>query len=139
MKKQQQQELESFLDQWQETSGKTKEVFVHFKACLSEKEGVALDFVSRPGVTYSLRASSFNQKDKSVFVMVDVIEDSPRWLSICFYEKMVTDPEKRGDSVPGGLQGENAVCFDLEERDETLIDYIEIRLDEAWNAAGDGV
>jgi len=67
--------------------------------------------------------------------MVDVIEDNPRWLSICFYGKMITDPESRGDFVPGGLLGENAVCFDVEKRDEELVRYIENRLDEAWRSS----
>ena len=135
MKEQQKQELESFLGQWPETSDKNKSVFVHFKNYLSEKEGVTLDFLSRPGVTYSLRATHCNQKDKDLFVMVDVIEDTPRWLSICFYSAMVTDPEERGDWVPGGLLGEDAICFDIEEMDAARIKYIENRLEEACLAA----
>ncbi len=67
--------------------------------------------------------------------MVDVIEDTTRWLSICFYGDMIADPEERGDFVPGGLLGEDAVCFDLEEQDETLVKYIETRLDEACTYA----
>jgi hypothetical protein len=67
--------------------------------------------------------------------MVDVIEDNPRWLSVCFYDEMITDPEEKGDFVPEGLLGEDAVCFDIEELDEELIRYIEIRLDEAYRSA----
>jgi hypothetical protein len=67
--------------------------------------------------------------------MVDVIEDDPRWLSVCFYGEMITDPEEKGDFVPEGLLGEDAVCFDVEERDEKLITYIETRLDEACQSA----
>ncbi len=67
--------------------------------------------------------------------MVDVIEDSPRWLSVCFYGEMITDPEENGDFVPEGLLGDDAVCFDIEARDKVLIRYIENRLDEAWRSA----
>ena len=67
--------------------------------------------------------------------MVDVIEDDPRWLSICFYGEMIDDQEEKGDFVPEGLLGEDAVCFDLERRDEKLIRYIEARIDEACRNA----
>ena len=103
--------LEAFLDDWQDTPERTKAVFLHLKAYLEDKEGIVLDFIPRPGVTYSLRAAHANQKEKSLFVMVDVIEDDPRWLSVCFYGDMMADPEEKGDFVPDGLLGEDAVCF----------------------------
>ncbi len=131
------QALTTFIDEWEETEEKTREVFLHFKEYLDAKDDVTLDFLPRPGVTYSLRAIHANQKDKELFVMVDVIEDDPRWLSICFYGEMISDPDEKGDFVPEGLLGEDAVCFDIEEKDETLIRYVELRLDEAWQYAAD--
>lgn len=131
-------ELSTFIDEWRESPEKNRKIFIHFRKYLSEKKGVTLDFVSRPGVTYSLRAVHANQKDKKLFVMVDVIEDVSRWLSICFYSEMITDPENKGDWVPGGLLGEDAVCFDVEESDEALIRYLESRLDEACRYAAKG-
>jgi len=128
-------ELNAFIEQWTETPEKNKDVFVHLKDTLGRKEGVSLEFISRPGLTYSLRAVHANQKEKGLFAMVDVIEDEPRWLSVCFYGEMITDPEEQGDFVPEGLLGEDAVCFDVEERDADLIHYIEGRLDEAWRSA----
>ncbi len=129
------QELNTFIEEWKETPDKNKTTFTHFKDYLSKKEGVTLDFVSRPGVTYSLRAVHANQKEKDLFVMVDVIEDVSRWLSVCFYGDMITDVEEKGDFVPGGLLGEDAVCFDLEEQNDKLVTYIEARLDEACSNA----
>ncbi len=129
------QALNAFIDEWQDTSETNKNTFLHFKNYLSSKDGVLLDFIARPGVTYSLRGVHKDQKEKELFVMVDVIEDTTRWLSICFYGDMIADPEERGDFVPGGLLGEDAVCFDLEEQDETLVKYIETRLDEACTYA----
>ena len=129
------QELNTFIEEWKASPEKNKEAFIHFKDYLAGKEGVTLDFLSRPGVTYSLRAVHENQEDKELFVMVDVIEDEPRWLSICFYGEMVKDPDEIGDYVPEGLLGEDAICFDYEEQDEALMRYIENRLDEACLSA----
>jgi hypothetical protein len=129
------QALDVFLDEWQDTAERSKAVFSHLKAYLEKKEGTTFDFIPRPGVTYSLRAAHANQKEKSLFVMVDVIEDTPRWLSVCFYGEMITDPEENGDFVPDGLLGEDAVCFDVDAWDDRLIAYVEARMDEAWQFA----
>jgi hypothetical protein len=135
MKKETEQELNTFIEEWKETPERNREVFLRFKEYLSKKEGITLDFKPRPGITYSLRAVHSNQKEKELFVMVDVIEDEPRWLSVCFYGEMIADPEERGDFVPEGLLGEDAMCFDLEEWDDASIQYIEDRLDEACQSA----
>lgn len=128
------QELNTFTEEWKATPDKNsnKSTFLRFKNYLAKKNGVTLDFIARPGVTYSLRAVHKEQTDKKLFVMVDVIEDVERWLSICFYGDMITDPDGLGDMVPGGLLGEDATCFDLEEQNENLISYIEKRVDEAF-------
>ncbi|MFH0727882.1 MAG: hypothetical protein V2B19_16270 [Pseudomonadota bacterium] len=57
---------------------------------------------------------------------------------IAFIEEWRETPEKKGGFVPEGLLGEDAVCFDIEERDEALIRYIEIRLDEACRYVSEG-
>ena len=128
-------ELNTFIEGWKETSEENREVFLHFREYLGKKEGVTLEFILRPDVTYSLRAAHADQKKRGLFVMFDVIEDTPRWLSVCFYGEMITDPEEKGDFVPEGLLGEDAVCFDIEELDEELIRYIEVRIDEACRNA----
>jgi len=127
------QELNTFIEEWKVTADKNsnKVTFLRFKDHLAGLNGVTLDFIARPGVTYSLRAIHAEQTDKDLFVMVDVIEDVERWLSVCFYGDMISDPEEKGDRVPGGLLGEDAICFDLEDQDNALITYIEARLDEA--------
>lgn len=128
------QALNTFLDQWTDTAEQNKQVFVLLKSHLEKKATIQLEFIPRPGVTYSLRATHPNQKKRSLFVMVDVIEDEPRWLSVCFYGEMITDPDERGDYVPEGLLGEDAVCFDVESYDESTLAYIKERLDEAYLA-----
>ena len=135
MGKENDSELNAFIEEWKETPERNREVFLYFREYLGKKEDATLEFVSRPGITYSLRAVHAAQKKKGLFVMIDVIEDDPRWLSVCFYGEMITDPGEKGDFVPEGLLGEDAVCFDIEERNEELIRYIEIRLDEAYRSA----
>jgi hypothetical protein len=129
------QELQSFIDDWSNTDERNKEAFVRLKSLLTTMDGIQLDFIPRPGVTYSLRAAHPNQKQRALFVMVDVIEDDPRWLSVCFYNDMVTDPEEQGDFVPEGLLGEDAACFDIDQYDDALLQYIESRMDEAYQKA----
>lgn len=131
-------EVEKFIEEWPNSPEKNKEIFIRLKDFLNAKTGIIFEFIPRPEVTYSLRAKHENQKDKPLFAMVDVIEDTPRWLSVCFYGEMVSDPEEQGDFVPDGLLGEDAVCFDLEAWDDHLIAYVETRIDEAWQFARKG-
>ncbi len=127
-----QQRLNDFIEQWQDGKEHNKKGFVRLRQALESMDGVSLDFIPRQGVTYSLRGKHLNQSEKPLFVMVDVIEGEPRWLSVCFYAEMISDPEERGDFVPEGLLGEDAVCFDMEEFSEELAGYLEERLNEAY-------
>lgn len=131
-------ELEAFLSEWKETPEGNRRSFVRLRDFLAEMDDVSLDFKPRPGVTYSLRGAHEAQWERELFVMVDVIEDSPRWLSVCFYSDLVADPEERGDEVPEGLLGEDAICFDLETYDEAGLAYVEDRLREAARKASRG-
>ena len=130
--------LDDFIAQWTDTPEKNKAVFLRLKDRLATQGGVRLSFHPRPGITYSLRAAHENQTKKSLFTMIDVIEDDPRWLSVCFYGEMINDPEEKGDFVPEGLLGEDAVCFDIENDEEQAVRYVEARLDEACRSAADG-
>ncbi|RUM87132.1 MAG: hypothetical protein DSZ23_06200 [Thermodesulfatator sp.] len=133
-------ELDVLLNKWKDTEAKTKKAFLRLKEFLERLPEVILSFKSRPGVSHSLRGTHKNQKDKSLFVMVDIIDDNPenRWLSVCFYGDMIKDPDERGDFVPGGLLGEDACCFDIETWDEELLLYVEKRISEAHEAASRG-
>jgi hypothetical protein len=127
-------ELDTFIAEWGEGPERNKTAFVELKGYLQSLTGVSLSFHPRPGVTYSLRARHTNQKEKPLFVMVDVIEGQPRWLSVCFYGDMISDPEERGDFVPGGLLGEDGRCFDIEHYNDETIGYLQMRMDEACRA-----
>jgi hypothetical protein len=128
-------EMSGFLETWENDPHKIKQTFLKVIDKLRTTEGTSLNFISRPGVSYSLRASLKNrhEKSQSLFALVDIIDDAPdnRWLSICFYEEMVTDPDELGNLVPNGILGEDGYCFDLYRDDPSLASYVERRIEEA--------
>jgi hypothetical protein len=128
-------ELEAFVSQWDACDARN--AFQIFRQTLEAVEGVTLDFKARPGITYSLRGAHPSQQGRDLFVLIDVIDDDPeqRWLSVCFYDDLVTDSEEQGDWVPGGLMGEDARCFNVDEADEDLVAYVVERIREAGAAA----
>ena len=119
-----QSDLNQFLEEWIDTPEQTKKAFLRLKKHLESQSGVKFDFNARPGVSYSLRAAHHKQK-RQLYVMVDIIDDDPenRWLSICFYGDMITDPDDVGDLVPEGLLGEDGHCFDVDDWDENNLKY----------------
>ena len=130
-------ELDTLLSQWTDNKHQTKKTFHHLKDHLTRKPDLIFEFVARPGVSYSLRAKHQRQNQRPLFAMIDIIDDDPseRWLSVCFFGEMITDPDEIGDFVPEGLLGENAHCFDIEAWDDDLVAYVITRLDEAYNKA----
>ena len=128
-------EMSRFLEAWKNDPQKLKQIFLKVLDKLKTTEGTILNFISRPGVSYSLRATlkTRHEKSQSLFALVDIIDDDPdnRWLSICFYEEMVTDPDKLGNLVPKGILGEDGYCFDLYKDDPSLASYVERRIEEA--------
>lgn len=131
-------EYDQFIASWENTSQEMKNVYVDLKEFLEGLDGVSFSFKGRAGVSYSLRPKHENQKDRELFAMVDVIDDDPeeRWLSVCFYGDLVTDPDEMGDLVPEGLLGEDGYCFDLYEADDDDVKYLKERLAEACKNAG---
>ena len=123
-------ELASFLDEWPATSPGCRTAFVELMACMLALPGTTVEFHVRPGVTYSLRAAHPEQA-RPLYAMVDVIDDEPRWLSVCFYREMVTDPDEWGEMVPGGLLGEDGLCFAVEEVTGKVVTYLKERIRQA--------
>lgn len=136
MDSKEQDDLKSLIETWSETAANTKKAFLQIKEQLTSKPDTTLAFKARPGVSYSLRAACPGH-DRQLFVMADVIDDDPdnRWLSVCFYGDMISDPEELGDLIPGGLLGEDGYCFDIDEWQEELLNYVMARIDEAHQAA----
>lgn len=129
--------LERFCQQWQAGDPAMKECFMALMQTVRAMDGTSIDFVERPGVSYSLRPRHQAQQDRALFAMIDVIDDDPadRWLSVCFYEDMINDPEARGEVIPGGLAGSDGYCFDVASVDDTTIAYLQARLEDAWRSA----
>lgn len=130
-------EIESFLKGWQEEGQPMRSWFQLFYRELTAMDGVKLNFVARPGVSYSMRPVHEKQTERELFAIVDVIDDDPqdRWLSVCFYGDMISDPKERGELIPGGLAGSDGYCFDMYENDEDLARYLLERLKEACSSA----
>jgi hypothetical protein len=131
-----QKELDTFLAGWEDSALKVKKSFLLLKNYLADKKDLAFTFKARPGVSYSLRVKDRMQTKRELFVIMDVIDDPEnRWLSICFYPDMITDPDDKGVFIPLGLLGEDGYCFDFEEWDEEYLQYLKTRLDEAYKNA----
>lgn len=130
-------QIDAFIENWTETDSKNRQAFIEIYEHLKTLDDLSLEFNERPKVSYSLRPKHISQKKRSLFAMVDVIDDDPdeRWLSICFYGEMITDPEEAGDLIPEGLLGEDGYCFDLYEYDKDEIEYLKQRLSEAHKNA----
>ena len=130
-------EMMAFLEGWADDPQNMKGVFLKLKEKLLGKKDVILSFNSRPGISYSLRASvgKSTGKDRTLFALVDIVDDQTenRWLSVCFYSDLVSDPDDEGNLVPKGILGEDGYCFDLFEVDNALIPYIKQRIDEAYD------
>ena len=135
---QQQKELnlEEVLESWPAEQAELKDVFIELKAHAKRLPNTVSCFISRPGISHSLR---FNLKDgeaqrrkRTVFLLMDIISDADLYfLSICFYADEITDPKELGDAIPEGLSGETGYCFDVEENDPALTAYIKERITEA--------
>ncbi len=131
------EELQSFIASWEDNDTRNKAAFEALLADLAAIADVSIDFKARPGISYSIRGVHAAQTDRSLFVMLDVVDDDPaeRWLSVCFYEDMVNDPEEKGDLVPEGLLGEDGYCFDLDGYVDADVAYLAARIREAAAAA----
>ena len=124
-------EATSFLESWPNCPN--KEAFAILAQEMTGQSDISLDFKARPGVSYSLRSKRSGQKE-DLFCMIDVIDDDPqdRWLSVCFFAQMITDPDEMGDIVPGGLLGLDGYCFDLDCSVSDDVAYIRTRIREAY-------
>ena len=135
------EETDALLASWIVDPNHAREIFRRYRDWLLSLPDVHLTLNARPGVSFSLRATQARQQQRPFFCMIDIVDDEPdaRWLSVCFFNEMVTDPDERGDVAPGGLLGHDALCLNLEEDDPLLVDYIQQRLAQAHAAARSGL
>ena len=95
-----------------------------------------VEVITRLGVSHSFRATLIDPSGKRVrpvYFLVDVVVSSsdPWFLSVCYYEDEITDPEELGNPIPQGLFQETGYCFDVEAYDPELLGYLRDRLAEA--------
>ena len=123
-------ELDAFIADWQDDPNGVKAAFLRLKKVLESLNEATVSFVPRPPASYSLRAEP--PRGRPVITMVDVATfDGEKFLSVCFYADTITDPEERGDLIPGGLLSKDGYCFDLDSDDDEAVGYVEARIYEA--------
>jgi hypothetical protein len=129
--------VRKFLDNWSNDTLEMKPIFISLYQDILKKEEAEIEFHERPGVSYSIRGIKKSQKDRPLFAMIDVIDDDPtqRWLSVCFYQDMIQDPDEQGDLIPEGLLGSDGYCFDITKSDADLVNYVRTRIQEAYRYA----
>ena len=125
-------EISNLLQSWTNDNNGIKMAFTELVDLMESLDGLIYSFKSRPGISYSLRASVGNEEEK-ILTLMDIIDDDPenRWISICFYAETITDPDEEGDLIPGGLLGEDGYCFDIFENNGDSVSYIKDRITEA--------
>lgn len=126
-------DLAAYLEAWTDDPYGVKPVFAAVATAMAQA-GAGLELVVRPGVTASLRATAPGPQagSRPLFALADVVEDPEgRFLSVCFYDDAVSDPDELGQCVPLGLLGEDARCFDIEGPDMDIVPYLAARLAEA--------
>lgn len=128
-------EIQNFFQQWDDASG-MKALCGSLYSHMTTFSGLRMEFVARPGVSYSIRM--LGQGAEDIAALLDVIDDDPdgRWLSLCFPDAIVTDPDEEGDQVPSGLNGKDARCFSIDAIQDATEQYMKDRLTEAARAFG---
>jgi len=135
--------LAEVLEAWPQGQDGLRRFFVGLTREAATESGVETRCFFRPGVSYSFRAALDHQgrdRKRPVFFLTDVIisPEEPWFLSVCFYEDEISDPEELGNAIPQGLFDETGYCFDVDEYDDKLWAYLKDRLAEAYRAAGGG-
>ena len=131
------QALRKVLDDWPKEQAGLKTAFQRLKKYAEAKNGAEWSFVSRPGVSYSLRfdlQARPDGRERPVFFLTDVVVAGELFLSVCFYEDEISDPKELGNAIPQGLFQETGYCFDVDDDncgDEGLLAYLEERINEA--------
>ncbi len=132
-------ELEQVLAAWPPAQAGLKRALVTLKTWAEALPGAILSFVARPGISHSLRFDLQprpGDRQRQVFFLVDVVNSGGElFLSVCFYEDEISDPEERGNAIPQGLFRETGYCFDVDDYDDDQMAYLKYRLAEAHQSA----
>ena len=130
--------FERFFSQWTHDPNRIKKALTNIIESLQKNRDTILKFYTRPGISYSLRASvkAVACQHRPYYAVIDIVEevDGDKWLSVCFYADTITDPEQLGNLIPKGLLNEDGYCFDVDTYDEALLSYVGGRIAEAYHA-----
>ena len=131
--------FQDILERWPDDQAGLKQVFIELKSHAEKLPNAISSFVSRPGISHSLRFDLSPRpkgRRRPVFFLTDAISDAGWYfLSVCFYEDEITDPEELGNAIPAGLFEETGYCFDVEEVDSELTAYLKKRINQAHQKA----
>ncbi|MFH1057108.1 MAG: hypothetical protein V1797_00345 [Pseudomonadota bacterium] len=131
--------LDAYLEAWPADQAGLKKALVELRQAALALAKASEAFIARPGVSHSLRydlAPRPAGRARQVFFLVDVVEDAGvRFLSVCFYEDEVDDPEELGNAIPQGLFAETGYCFDVDGYDPEQMAYLLARLKVAHRSA----
>ena len=120
-----------FSGSWRGDQSDLKQAYLELVESVKSKPLATWSFVSRAGISYSFRAQASNASDRKrpVFLLMDVIpeKEGPFWLSLCFYEDEITDPDGEGNAIPQGLFQETGYCFDMDDGEGGMLEYLKQR------------
>lgn len=132
-------ELNAYLAAWPADQAGLKKALVELRQAALALAGASETFIARPGISHSLRYDLDPRpagRARQVFFLVDVVQDAGvRFLSVCFYEDEVDDPEELGNAIPQGLFSETGYCFDVDDYDPDQMTYLLARLKVAHRSA----
>jgi hypothetical protein len=135
MNPEEEKNLQDLFDNWPARQEGLKRCLNEIKDAALAIPEVVVSFISRPGVSHSLRFDLDPRPDgriRPLVFMSDVVDlGGELMLSVCFFQDEITDPEELGDAIPQGLYGENGYCFDVDEYDPGQVAYLMDRLAEA--------
>ena len=128
--------VQAVLAEWPADQEGLARAFEELTRAAAQMTQTVVEVITRLGVSHSFRAALVDPEGKRVrpvYFLVDVVVSStdPWFLSVCYYEDEITDPEELGNPVPQGLFQETGYCFDVEDYDPALLGYLRDRLAEA--------
>jgi hypothetical protein len=122
-------EIDEFLNTWVADT-KVKALFCLLYQNFKNNK-LQLTWQARPGACYSLYAAMPGATTD--FAKLDIVDDDPeeRWLSLCITKDMADDPENFGECIPKLFNNQDALCFDIDENNENISEYLQNLLNNA--------
>lgn len=132
--------FEEIFRNWPENQKGLYKAFARLTDQAQNQPECTWKLLARPGISYSFRAAPADgppSRKRPVYFLVDIVisQADPWFLSVCFYEDEISDPEDLGNPIPQGLFQETGYCFDVDDFDPRQLEYLEERMIEARQSA----